>query len=111
MKDDETSADTCYQQGMDHFIHDRLDRAIAEFSKAIELEPQHQEALRALSMSCFHQKDIESAVLYGERLRDLAPEDAMAYTSLSMFYQAQGRIQDAEDAGAMAAKFSGSSED
>ena len=99
------SADEHYQKGMAHFIDDRLDDAVEELTKAVEADASHGESLQALAMSHFHLKNLEKAVEYGERFRDLQPEDAMAYTSLSMFYQAQGRIQDAEDMGALAAKY------
>ncbi len=104
------SAEEHYGKGMQHFINDQLDEAIAELMRALKVEPEHTEALHALSMSFYHKKDLENAVRYGEQLRDLDPDNAMAHTSLSMFYQAQGRIDDAEEMGAEAARLSRSSE-
>ena len=103
------TADEHYQKGMEYFVLDQLDEAIAELQKALEQDSSHTDSLHAISMSCYHQKDLDNAIRYGERLRDADPENALAYTSLSMYYQAQGRIQDAEDMGALAAKYSGKS--
>jgi Flp pilus assembly protein TadD len=36
------------------------------------------------------------------RLVELNPEDVLAYTNLSVFYQRAGRIEEAEEAGAKA---------
>ena len=98
------SAQKHYQKGMEYFVIDELDSAIDELKSALDLDPDHADALHALAMSYYHQKDLESAVRYGDRLRAVAPENNMAYTCLSMLYQAQGRIKDAEDMLAEAAK-------
>ncbi len=99
------TADEHYQKGMEHFVQDQLEDAVSQLTRAVELEPDHLDSLHALAMSYFHLKDLDKAVQWGERLRDIDPENGMAYTSLSMFYQAQGRIQDAEDMGALAVKY------
>ena len=98
------SAQEHYQKGMEYFVADKLDSAIDELRSALDLEPDHADALHALAMSYYHQKDLERAVRFGERLLAVAPDNNMAYTCLSMLYQAQGRIKDAEDMLAAAAK-------
>ncbi|HSR68874.1 MAG TPA: tetratricopeptide repeat protein [Acidobacteriota bacterium] len=106
-----SSAQDHYNKGMQHFVQDQLDEAIAELEKALQVDSDHADSLQALAMSYFHQNELEKAVKYGERFRDLEPENAMAYTSLSMFYQRQGRIEEAEDMGALAAKYTKSGGD
>lgn len=96
------SAEEHYFKGMDCFSDDRLDDAIAEFRSAVSLEPDHADALHALAMCHYHRRDYDEAILWGGRFRDVAPRNPLAYTSLSMFYQAKGMIAEAEEMGALA---------
>ncbi|MFB3904650.1 MAG: tetratricopeptide repeat protein [Acidobacteriota bacterium] len=91
-----------YGKGMDHFSEDRLDEAIAEFHRAVELEPGYADALHALAMCYYHKGDYDGAVEWGERYREADPDSPLPYTSLSMFYQAKGMIAKAEEMGARA---------
>jgi tetratricopeptide (TPR) repeat protein len=91
-----------YEKGMDHFSEDRLDEAIAEFLQAVETEPAYPDALHALAMCHYHKGDYDKAVEWGERYRAADPDSPLAYTSLSMFYQAKGMIAKAEEMGALA---------
>ena len=78
-----------YFKGMELFGDDDLAGAIEEFKKALELDPDYVDALHALTMSYYHQKDYVRAVEVGKRFLEADPENALAYTSLSMAYQAQ----------------------
>ncbi|MBI4446079.1 MAG: hypothetical protein HY645_09215 [Acidobacteria bacterium] len=91
-----------YERGMELFSEDRLEEAIHELTLAVEADPQHADALHALSMCCYHAADYDRAIEYGERFRQLEPEDVLAFTSLSMFYQKKGMIEKAEEMGAKA---------
>lgn len=99
-----------YERGMDFFSEDKLDDAIAELLKAVAEDPRFGDALHALAMSYYHKGDLDSAVKYGEMLRQAEPENVHAYTSLSMFYNAKGFIAKAEEMGAMAGKLAGGGE-
>jgi type IV pilus assembly protein PilF len=101
------SKESHYHQGMELFGEDRLDLAIEELNKALELDPSYGDALHALAMSYYHLGDIDKAVEFGERMRTAEPENVHAYTSLSMFYNAKGFIEKAEEMGAKAAKLAG----
>ena len=98
------TAEEHYLAGMDHFSEDRLVEAIAEFLKAIELDPGYGDACHALAMSYHHKGEYDKAIEWGERYRGLDPDSPLAYTSLSMFYQAKGMIEKAEEMGALAAQ-------
>ena len=91
-----------YLKGMDLFADDRMDEAVAAFDQALEEDAQYGDALHAAAMCCYHNKDLERALKYGLRYRDVEPDNPLAYTSLSMFYHAKGWIQEAEDMGAKA---------
>jgi tetratricopeptide (TPR) repeat protein len=52
---------------------------------------------------CYQAKgDLDSAIALTKKFIEQAPEDILAFTNLSMFYQKKGMIQEAEAAGAEA---------
>ena len=53
-------------------------------------------------MTYAHQEKIDEAIQTAKRLIEVAPENELAYTSLSMFYQQKGMIAEAEEVGAKA---------
>ena len=44
----------------------------------------------------------DEAIVWGKKFAELAPDDTLAHTSLSMFYQRKGMIAEAEAEGAKA---------
>jgi tetratricopeptide (TPR) repeat protein len=96
-----------YQRGMELFSDDRLDEAIRELEAALDLDPTFGDALHALAMTWYHKGDLDRAIQYGERLRLAEPGNIHAYTSLSMFYNAKGFIEKAEEMGNLAARLAG----
>jgi tetratricopeptide (TPR) repeat protein len=96
------SAHEDYLQGMDHFGEDRMEEAISAFMRAVEAEPNHADSLHALAMCYYHQRDFDQAIAWGERYRAAEPDSPLPYTSLSMFFQAKGMIEEAEEMGAAA---------
>ncbi|HSQ19886.1 MAG TPA: tetratricopeptide repeat protein [Blastocatellia bacterium] len=91
-----------YNQGMEHFAEDRLDDAVAAYLRALEEDPYYADALHALAMTYAQQEKLDQAIDIAKRLIAAAPEDELAYTSLSIFYQQKGMIAEAEEVGAKA---------
>ena len=91
-----------YLLGMELFGNDDLDGAIKEFQKALELKSDYGDVLHAIAMCYYHQEKYKKAIEYGEKLRQEEPNNTLAYTCLSMFYNAQGRVAKAEEMGAKA---------
>ena len=91
-----------YFQGMELFGEDDLDGAISEFHKALAIDESYGDALHAIALCHYHLGQLTRAVEYGERLRSVEPDNPLAYTALSMFYNAQGMIAKAEEMGAKA---------
>ncbi len=91
-----------YLQGMGLFAEDDLDGAIRTLEQAVEQDEKYGDALHALAMCHYHKKDYVKAVQWGKRLAEAEPDNPLAYTSLSMFYNAQGLIAKAEEMGAKA---------
>jgi tetratricopeptide (TPR) repeat protein len=69
------------------------------YQKALELDPRYQDALHGLGMAFFNGGKLDDAIATAKRLIDIDPDDILAHTSLSMFYQSQGRIEEAEKEG------------
>jgi tetratricopeptide (TPR) repeat protein len=90
-----------YNEGMECFANDKLDEAVTAYLHALDEDPNYADALHALSMTYAHQEKLDQAIEVGKRLVEAAPEDELAHTSLSIFYQQKGLIAEAE---AIAAK-------
>jgi tetratricopeptide (TPR) repeat protein len=100
-----------YEKGMDYFANDELEKAIQELAKALDLDPDYGDALHAIAMTHYHAGNMNEAIQFGERLRSVDPENVHAYTSLSMFYNAKGFIEKAEEMGAIAARLASEREE
>ena len=91
-----------YNAGMELFSENKLDDAVLAFQQALEQDANFAEALHALAMSYSHQNKLDEAIETGKRLIQIAPDDELAYTSLSIFYQQKGMIAEAEHIAAQA---------
>jgi Flp pilus assembly protein TadD len=91
-----------FEQAVDAFGEEKLDEAIALYNKALELDPQYQDALHGLGMAYLNHGRLDDAARTAQRLIEIDKDDVLAHTSLSMIYHAQGRIEDAEKEGNVA---------
>lgn len=87
---------------MEHFVEDCFDDAVAAYLRALDEDPNYADALHALAMTYAHQEKLDDAIAVVQRLIAAAPDDELAYTSLSIFYQQKGMIAEAEEVGAKA---------
>lgn len=94
------TAATHFKAGFDRFVRGDLEGAIAALDRALVLDAGHLEALRTLAMTWFKKGDAAQAVAVAKRLVELAPDDALAWSSLSLFLSRCGHIKEAEDAAA-----------
>jgi tetratricopeptide (TPR) repeat protein len=91
-----------YIRGMELFAQGELEGAVEAYLRALDQDPRYADALHALAMTYAHQEKLEQAIEAGKRLVEVAPEDELAYTSLSIFYQQKGMIAEAEEIAAKA---------
>lgn len=91
-----------YRSGHRLYGQKEWDGAIAEYEKALALEPDWSDCIQALGMAQMQKGELEAALASLLRATELAPKDHFAFTSLSMVYQRLDRIQEAEDAQAKA---------
>ena len=88
-----------FEQAVNAFGDDKLDESIGLYRQALEIDPNYQDALHGLGMALFNHGRLEEAAEAAKRLIAIDGDDVLAHTSLSMIYQAQGRIEDAEKEG------------
>jgi Flp pilus assembly protein TadD len=88
-----------FEQAVNAFGDDQLEEAIQAYKKALEIDPNYQDALHGLGMALFNHGRVDEAVQAAKKLIEIDQDDVLAHTSLSMFYQSQGRIEEAEKEG------------
>jgi tetratricopeptide (TPR) repeat protein len=91
-----------YNRGMELFAEDKLDEAANAYARALEEDPNYADALHALAMTYAHQEKLDQAIETAKRLIAVSPDDELAHTSLSIFYQQKGMIAEAEEIAAKA---------
>ena len=93
--------DLC-DEAVDLFADDKFDEAIELYKQALEVDPKFADAAQGLAL-CYKAKgDLDSAIAVTNEYVKREPEDILAFTNLSMFYQQKGMIKEAEAAGAEA---------
>jgi tetratricopeptide (TPR) repeat protein len=97
-------ARTQQRAAFQHFVAGRLDDAVAGYRAALALDPALAIAWNGLAMVLERQNDLDGAIEAAQRLAELDPDDALAHTSLSRFYQRKGWIERAETEKALATK-------
>ena len=73
-----------------------LEQAAGHFRKATEMDAGHFEAWHSLGMALMKLKKYPEAVVAGKKAVELNPNDQFARVSLSMFFQRNGQIPEAE---------------
>ena len=91
-----------YDEGIDLFGDGKLEEAIAKYREAITQDPGFVDAWHGLAMAYNELGDHAQAIEAGKKLCELTPDDVLAHTSLSRFYQAAGMVPEAEAEGAKA---------
>ncbi len=99
MTDPDTLKEDHFFSAVDFFGEDQLDEAIAEYRKALDIDPDYQDALHGLARAQFDHGQVDAAIDTAKRLTVIDADDILAHTSLSMFYQAKGMIEEAESEG------------
>jgi len=88
--------ETLYDEGLDLAFDGDFRGAIERYRAALEIDPGYVDAVHALAMAHKELGELDAAIEAGRRLCELAPDDILAHTSLSQFYQMAGLIAEAE---------------
>lgn len=102
MSDAHQTAKEHYLAGLKLFGADKNAEAIEEYRKALEARPDWTEAMHALATSLSKLEKHQEAIDIVDRIVELEPNDAFAFTSLSIFYMRLGKVPEAEAAAAKA---------
>ena len=88
--------ETLYDEGLDLAFDGNFQGAIERYRAALEIDPSYVDAVHALAMAHKELGELDRAIEVGRRLCELVPDDILAHTSLSQFYQMAGLIAEAE---------------
>lgn len=91
-----------FEMAVNCFGENRLEESIEYYKRALSMDPGFQDALHGIGMSLFNLGRVDEAISAARKLVDIDAEDVLAHTSLSMFYQAKGMIEEAEKEGNLA---------
>ena len=93
------SAEDHYYAGVDFFGEEKLDEAIAEYQKALELDPELTDALHGLAQAYYAKNDFDNSIATARKILERDPDDVLAWTTISRSYQRKGMVPEAEEAG------------
>jgi len=96
------SKEELYDTAVDLFGDGKLAEAVACYHEALALDPAYVDAWHGLAMVYSEMGEHMKAIEAGKKLCELSPDDVLAHTSLSRFYQAAGMVPEAEAEGAKA---------
>jgi len=96
------SKEELYDEAVDLFGDGKLEEAVARYQEALALDPAYVDAWHGLAMVYNELGRHQQAIEAGKKLCELTPDDVLAHTSLSRFYQAAGMVPEAEAEGAKA---------
>ena len=91
-----------YLEGLALFGKDRYEEALVKYEEAIAIDPEWTDSYHGKAIALMHLERYDEAIEVGQRIVELDPKDPFAHTSLSMFYQRKGMIEEAEAEGAKA---------
>jgi tetratricopeptide (TPR) repeat protein len=93
------TAEDHYYAGIDRFGEGKLDEAIAEYERAIEMDPKFADALHGLAQAYHAKEDFDRTIEAARRILEIDSEDILAWTTVSRAYQRKGMVPEAEEAG------------
>lgn len=91
-----------YLEGLALFGEERHEEAIAKYEESLQVDPAWTEPMHGKAMALMQLERYDEAIELGLKIVELDPDDAFAHTSLSIFYQRKGLIDEAEAEGAKA---------
>ena len=93
-----------YQQAFDAFVKGDYEQAVAAYQHVIERDASFGLAYQGLAEVYSRLDRLDDAIATIKRAIECDPNEPLFHTSLSRFLQRQGRIPEAEEASAVAAR-------
>jgi len=91
-----------HDQALNHFSAHRDAEAVATLEAALRLDPTRSEAFEALGVILGRLEKYHEAIDIFRRLEEVAPDEPMVHTNLSLFYMQIGEKDEAEHQKALA---------
>jgi folate-binding protein YgfZ len=85
-----------HHRAVEHFSRGQDDRAVALLEEALGLDPANADAFEALGVILGRGERYHEAIEIFRRLEEVAPDEPMVHTNLSLFYMKLGDKQEAE---------------
>ena len=92
-------AETHYFAALDFVAEGDPERALNEYRKAIDADPNFTEAMHGMTRALEDLERFDEAIAVAKRIAELDPDDVLAHTSLSVLYRKKGMIPEAEAEG------------
>lgn len=92
------SAKDYYMSGLKRIGEDDLEGAIVSFRSSVEADSSFCMGYLGWSQCLDRLGRIDEAIVQAKRAIEVAPDEALAYTSLSRLYQQKDMIPEAEEA-------------
>src|ERR1700692_3643522 len=102
MPEETRTVEELLETALDRMVEGDAACAAASFEQVLAIDPRHAEARHGLVRALEDAGRVEEALQVTEQLMAGDPDDVLAVTPLSMLYQHQGRIAEAEAAAARA---------
>ena len=90
------AAEQMYYDAVDAMAEGDLPAAVEKFRAAIDADESFLDAWHGLIRSLQDMENLEEALSTALRLAALEPDDVLVHTRLSILYQMQGKIPEAE---------------
>ena len=97
-----TTRDELFDDANGDLAIGELEAAVEKYRGCIEIDPEFFDGWHALGMALMKLGRYPEAIVAGQKATELRPNDQIAWTSLSLFYNRAGDIKQAEAAGTKA---------
>jgi len=87
-------AQECFQKGINYFREKKYDLAIAEFEKALKIDPNLAEGYYGLGYAYCSKNQCEASLAYFQKAIELSPNYVDAYNGMAYAYNILGKYDD-----------------
>ena len=97
-------AKAMYKEAFAAFVRGELEVAVEGYEAAAAADPTLALAYQGMAEAHARAENLDAAILAIRKAIEIEPDEALFHTSLSRFLQGQGKIPEAEEAAAHAAR-------
>ena len=90
------AAEDFYYAALDLFADGKYREAAEAYRRSIEADPLFTDAMHGLARVYQELEQYDDAIATAVRITEIDPDDVLAHTSLSIFYQRKGMVPEAE---------------